>query len=285
MAPPTGPATAQERAQRGGRRQLAGINNMLQQAGGPINVRGRGSVRAGNMQQDSPISASPNQIPPPPPGPPPGRPGPRDSGNDRDLVNPARADLITGSDAPPEDREKERSSRRSGRHSRKSSRSPDRPRESKRGPGEEERPSRSEYRDRRAGDREPDRERHQGRSPHRADLIPTGGLREVASRDSHRERDSSRRERGERDAARELHDAPRTGERGSERTGGSGRTREPRADGRGGGESTRGGRGGEDRRGDGRDGGRSRGDESRKRRSEGDPNDTRGHNDKRPRRN
>jgi THO complex subunit 2 len=273
MAPPTGPASAQERAQRGGRRQLAGINNMLQQGGthnGPINVRGRGRVSAG-LQQESPVSVSPNQIPPPPPGPLPGRQGPRNIS--RDMVDPARADLITGgSEAPTEDREKDRSSRRSGHRSRRSSKSPGRDRESKRGVPEEDRSSRSEYRDRRSGgDRENDRERHQPRTTN-LDLIPggggggSGGSRE-GGREGHSHRESSRHNGRERDLAKEQHDGTWTG---SERPPG-GRNREPRSDDRRGG-------GGE-----GRDNRQSRGDDSRKRRSDEGTIDPRGH-DKRPRR-
>jgi THO complex subunit 2 len=274
--PPTGPASNQERAQRGSRKMLLGINSMLQQGGthnGSINVRGRGRVSAG-YQQESPVSASPNQIPPPPPGPPPGRQGPRDIS--RDMVNPARADLITGgSEAPAEEREKDRSSRRSGR-SRRNSKSPGRDREPKRGNLEEDRSSRSEYRDRRSGggDRENDRERHQARSPNR-DLIPgvrdgggSGGTRE-GGREGHRDRESSRRDGRERDPAREAHDGAWTE---SERPSG-GRNREPRGDGRA---DVRGG-------GDGRDNRQSRGEDSRKRRSDEGAIDPRGH-DKRPRR-
>lgn len=281
MVPPTGPAsTNEQRQQRGGgaRRQLTGINSMLQQAGqqnGPdrMNVRGRGRVSAG-MQQESPISASPNSmIPPPPPPPPPGRPGPRDMS--RDQI-PDRVELFANSEAPPsEDREKDRSSRRegrSGRHSRRTSRSPDRPpRESKRTVIEDERPSRSEHRDRRGGDRaierEAEREHHPGRSPHR-DLV-TGREPGVSSREGgreHRDRESGRRDVRERDVVRDPHEGPWSGDRGSESRGGGGRNRDS-------------GRG-DERRGGERD---IRGDSGRKRRGEEGGLDSRGH-DKRPRR-
>ncbi|CAG8957333.1 hypothetical protein HYFRA_00010757 [Hymenoscyphus fraxineus] len=277
MVPPTGPSSNNERQQRGGgaRRQLTGINSMLQQAGQPdrMNVRGRGGARGG-MQQESPISASPNSMIPPPPPPPPGRPGPRDQ-------IPDRVELFDNNEAPPvEDREKERSSRRPGRHSRRSSRSPDRVRESKRTGADDERPSRSEHRERRGGDRglerDPERERHPGRSPHR-DLVtgrePGGSSRDGGrERDSHRE--SGRRDGRERDVVRDPHEVPWNGDRGgSERTVG-GRSREDRPS-----------RGDDRRGGEGRDTRGSRGDDSgRKRRGDEGGMDSRGHEGKRPRR-
>ncbi|KAG9230697.1 transcription factor/nuclear export subunit protein 2-domain-containing protein [Amylocarpus encephaloides] len=278
LAPPTGPASAQERA-RGGRRQLVGINNTLQQAvqqNGPINVRGRGRVSGGG-QQESPIFAPPNQIPPLLPGKPPNRTMPRDNG--RDMVNPERLDLFTNNETPNEDKDKDRGSRRerSGRHSRRGSRSPDRTRDFKRGPVEDDRPSRSDHRERR-GERDADRERHSGRSPHHTQLTarePGGSSRE-SGREGHRERESGRRDGKERDTP---DDAPWGGERGPERNAG-GRSR----DNRGGEERLGGGRGGDERRGGGRDSHGNRGDDSgRKRRGEETGLDSRGH-DKRPRR-
>ncbi|KAH8667373.1 transcription factor/nuclear export subunit protein 2-domain-containing protein [Tricladium varicosporioides] len=273
LAPPTGPASATERAARGGRRQLAGINTMLQQAGqqnGPerMNVRGRGRV-SGTGQPDTPLSnASPINLQPPPP--PMGRPDFRDSG--RDLVNPERADLITGGASQTDDKEKDRGGRRerSGRHSRRTSRSPDRNRDPKRMPSEEERPSRNDHRERRGGEREGERERHHGGTPgHRGD-VPAGreaGSSRESGRDRDRERDSSRRDGRERHSGRV--DPHETGwgvgnERPADGTP-TGRSRDMRGD-------------------DRREPRQSRGGEDRKRRNDEGMMDSRGH-DKRPRRN
>ena len=285
LAAPTGPASATERAARGGRRQLAGINTMLQQAGqqnGPdrINVRGRGARMNSTGQPETPTSAPSTPAPPPPP-PPPARPEPvRETGR-ADLINPERADLITGIAAPAEDRDRDRSSRRerSGRHSRRSSRSPDRSRDAKRAPPEEDRAPRSEHRDRRGGERgEPERDRHQGRSPPgRRDLIAgrdtaVGGRDGDRERERERDRESGRRDGRERDGGRDQHDsgwaggADRGGERG-ERGGDRG--------GRRGDEAHR--RDSRDMRGLREDAG------GRKRRSDEGGMDSRGH-DKRPRR-
>jgi THO complex subunit 2 len=205
MAPPTGPASAVERA-RGGRRQLAGINTMLQQAGQQnapdrMNVRGRGRLSSA-AQAETPLSqpATPTIPPPPPPalGPPP---------TNYDNGTSDRVDLITGG-PPDEERGQERNGRRdrSGRHTHRPSRSPqgsDRNRDAKHGPDDER--SGREHRERREGGRpEPsDRDRHQNREQGR-DLM-------ASVRD--RERDS-RRDGRERDGGREMHEAGWTGERG-----------------------------------------------------------------------
>ena len=286
LSAPTGPASTVERA-RGGRRQLAGINTTLQQAGqqnGPdrMNVRGRGATRmSSGVQPETPISAPPTPVVPPPPPPPPGRPDLA-----RDLINPGRTDLITGGGAPSGDeRERDRTGgrrERSGRHSRRSSRSPpasDRTRDAKRGPPEEdrirgdpkrgppedERPARGEHRDRRGGERELERDRHQGREPSREqgrDLM--AGREGGRDRERERDRESVRRDGRDREGGRDAHDAGWAG--GNER-GGGGRRSDVRGDPRG-----------EDRR----DGRGSRDDASRKRRSDGEGMD-RGH-EKRPRR-
>ncbi|KAF4632447.1 hypothetical protein G7Y89_g5677 [Cudoniella acicularis] len=273
LAPPTGPASATERAARSGRRQLTGINSMLQQAGaqnGPerMNVRGRGRVNAMG-QPDTPTSNTSPILPPPPPPPASGRP------DLREVINPDRADLITGNVPSSDDRDKDRSARRerSGRHSRRSSRSPDRTRDTKRIPGEDDRSSRGEHRERRGGEREGERERHQGRSPHRSSEIPgrdPGTSSRESGRDRDRERESGRREGRERHSTRETHDASWTGERPGERPSEgtpSGRSRDMRE-----------GRGEERRETRG-----SREDSGRKRRSDEGMMDARGH-EKRPRR-
>jgi THO complex subunit 2 len=281
LAAPTGPASANERAVRGGRRQLAGINTMLQQAGQQngsdrMNVRGRGRMSSTGLPE-TPISAPETPAPLPPP---PARPEPaRDTGR-VDLVNPERADLIIGSAPPGEDRDRDRNSRRerSGRHSHRSSRSPDRNRDSKRGPPEDERAPRSEHRDRRGSERgEPERDRHQGRSPPARRDLMTGRDGGFGGRDGDREkerdRDSARRDGRERNGGRDQHDAgwgggaDRGGERGGERGGRRGENRNDEAH----------RRDSRDMRGPREDGG------GRKRRSDEGGMDLRGH-DKRPRR-
>ncbi|KAK0111523.1 THO complex subunit 2 [Cadophora gregata] len=303
FAAPTGPASATERAARGGRRQLAGINTMLQQAGQQntpdrINVRGRGRMSSG-MGPETPNSGPPTPslpIPPPPPGPPPARQETaRDSG--RDLINPARVDLITGSEAPNEERDRDRSGRRErSSKSRRNSRSPGRERESKRGAPEDDRSQRSDYRDRsdrRANERtEPEKDRHQSKSspaPSRdlmASRESTGGREGGRDRErGDRERDGSRRDgrehtirdpnsswTGERGAER----GHERGDRGNERGGSSRSIRDTRSSGdlRGSGEERRDGRGSRE------DGGGS----GRKRRSDEGGMESRSGHDKRVRR-
>jgi len=244
---PTGPSSSTERLPRGQgpRRQLAGINNMLQQAGQQngsdnVKIRGRGARMGSSMYGESPISAptTPTIPPPPPPGPPPR------VENNRPMINPERADLITGVPLSlPDDRERERNSRRghgSGRHSRRTSNSPgpDRNREPNRPPVEDGYPSR-EHSHRRDSTRvdSVERERHQSRDPSR-DLIAGrdvgvgGSVR--GERDRERDhRDGSRHAR-DRDVPRDMprDDAgfpasdrgDRTGERGGRHRG------EPRGD-------------------------------------------------------
>ncbi|KAH7317761.1 transcription factor/nuclear export subunit protein 2-domain-containing protein [Rhexocercosporidium sp. MPI-PUGE-AT-0058] len=301
FAAPTGPASATERAARGGRRQLAGINTMLQQAGQQntpdrVNVRGRGGRMSTGIGPETPISgpSTPSlPVPPPPPGPPPARQETaRDLG--RDLINPARADLITGSEAPTEERDRDRNGRRerSGK-SRRSSRSPGRERESKRGAPDEERAQRSEYRDRgdrRAGERgEAEKDRHQSKSspaPAR-DLIAgresTGGRESGRDRErGDRDREGSRRDGRDRDIARDSN-ASWSGERGGER----GNERGERGNERGGGRSSRDTRSSGDLRGSGeerRDGRSSREEIGRKRRSDEGGMESRSGHDKRVRR-
>ncbi|CZR64071.1 related to regulatory protein RLR1 [Phialocephala subalpina] len=248
FAAPTGPASATERAARGGRRQLAGINTMLQQAQqqGPDRVsRNRGRMGSG-IGIDTPVSGPSTPVVPPPP--PPGPPPTRDTG--RELINPDRADLITNVPAAVDDRERDRNGRRerSGRHSRRSSRSPGRERDTKRG-AEDER--RSEYRDRSdrpRGDRgEPEKERHQRSSPPKDSSSARDSGRDGPSgRDSGRDREREGRER-ERDRDRDggrrdgregrerdtAHTAGWAGERGGSERGPSGRSRDPRGDVRG----------------------------------------------------
>lgn len=204
---PTGPASATERTMRGGRRQLAGINTMLQQAGQQnaperFSVRGRGSRLAGEAQ---PFSG-----PPTPVGLPDGRQEPG-----YDLGNAPRVDLITGA-APGDPRDRGRRDRPT-RHTRRDSRSPvgDRMRDSK-WPGDDERdPGYREYRERKEGGRND--ERQAGRDVGR-DVVP-GGRDE---RD--RERDPPVRRGDIRE--REPHDGPWVGgERGPR-----GRDRELRGD-------------------------------------------------------
>jgi THO complex subunit 2 len=298
LSAPTGPSSAVERT-RGGRRQLAGINTMLQQAqNGPdrMNFRGRGAARMNSgMHPETPNSAPSTPVVPPPPPPPPGRPEPS-----RDLINPERADLIIGSATPGDERERDRNAgRRSGRHSRRSSRSPpasdrtpdlkrsareeDRSRDSKRSRRElpeDERLSRSEHRDRRGGERDSERERHQGkelREPMREqarDLMAGRDIGRDRERERDRDRDSTRRDGREREGGRESHETSWAGgnERGGDRAGdrGSGGRR---------GDSMRGDPRVEDRR----DGRGARDEATRKRRSDDDSMIDRGH-EKRPRR-
>ncbi|KAH8802796.1 transcription factor/nuclear export subunit protein 2-domain-containing protein [Xylogone sp. PMI_703] len=277
LAAPTGPASATDRAVRGGRRQLAGINNMLQQAGQQNlpdrdrigNIRGRSNRMNAMGQPDSPIHSNAGQgLPIPPPPPPPVRLENRDLGTD--LVNPQRADLITGVKPTPEERgygDRDRQGRRdrSGRHSRRTSRSrsQDRGREAKVGAVDDERGPRPDHRDRRT--RDPERERYP-----RAEAV--GGRDATGGRDGReggkerdRERDSTRRDGRERDPTREVHEASwgQAGERG-----GGGRNRDMRAEGRT--NERRESRG-------------SRDDGGRKRRSEEPSMDGRGH-EKRARR-
>ncbi|RFU28127.1 hypothetical protein B7463_g8211, partial [Scytalidium lignicola] len=277
LTAPTGPASATDRAARGGRRQLAGINNMLQQAGQQNlpdrdrigSIRGRSGRMNAMGQPDSPVHSSPSHglpLPPPPPPPlPPARPDTRDLGTD--LVNPQRADLITGVKSAAEDHgrgDRDRTGRRdrSGRHSRRTSRSrsQDRSREPKVAPIDDERVPRSDHRDRRA--RDPERERYP-REP--------AGVRDItAGRDGRegvkeRERDSIRRDGRERDPARDGHEAGwgPAGERGF-----SGRSRDMRT---------------ESKTGERRESRGSRDDSGRKRRGEEPTTDVRGH-EKRARR-
>lgn len=166
LAAPTGPASNMERGPNGlngptinlpqgqqraiGRRQITGIQTLLSQANGngSMNVRGRGGRMSSSAHAETPTSApSTPIIPPPPPGPPPGRPE-----QFRDLINPARADLITGGSTTPSSNEREsRSSRRGresgGRHSRRSSKSPTGGDRIKRGGNEEERGPRDHRRE------------------------------------------------------------------------------------------------------------------------------------------
>ncbi|CZT04760.1 hypothetical protein WAI453_007691 [Rhynchosporium graminicola] len=293
FAAPTGPSSANERAARGGRRQLAGINTMLQQAGQQIapermTVRGRGGRVSTGMGPEAPNSGPSTPIlpvPPPLSGPPPARQEPiKDLG--RDIINPARADLITGAEPPKEDRDMDRSGRRD-RKSRRGSRSPGRERESKRGAPDEDRTQRSEYRERserRVSERgEGEKDRHQSKSspaPPRELMTgrdSMGGGRE-GGRDRDRDRQSSgRRDVRERDITRDLTAGwpnERGGhERSNERGGGGRSGRDTRSSGdlRGNAEARR-------------DGNRSTRDEGgRKRRSDEGGMESRGH-DKRVRR-
>ena len=230
---PTGPSSSSERLPRGQgpRRQLAGINNMLQQAGQQngsdnVKIRGRGARMGSSIYGESPISTPTTPIipPPPPAGPPPAR-----VDNNRPMVNPERADLITGVPSLPDDRERERNSRRghgSGRHSRRTSKSPglDRSRDSNRPPAEDGYPSR-DHSHRRDSSRvdTTERDRHQSRDPSREliagrDIGIGGNVRGDRDRDRDH-RDSSRHGR-ERDVPRDTpRDTPRddVGYPGSER--------------------------------------------------------------------
>ncbi|KAG0646735.1 THO complex subunit 2 [Hyphodiscus hymeniophilus] len=302
LTAPTGPASAVERAPRG-RRQIAGINTMLQQGAQQngsdrMNIRGRNSRMSAGMQPETPNSApSTPIIPPPPPGPPPGR-----LELSRDLIIPERADLITGGvPGSSDERERDRNSgrrERSGRHSRRGSEGPptssertrdlkrtapddDRSRDAKRvdrGPLDDERSARGEHRDRRGAERDSERERHPTREPRESARDP--GRDMVAGRENgrdrererDRERDPTRREGRDREPGRDAHDVGYTGfnerglERGGDRSSG-GRRSDMRSDLRG--EERRENRGPRDEAG-------------RKRRSDGDGME-RGH-DKRPRR-
>lgn len=267
MSAPTGPAFSNERTQRNGpRRQLAGINTTLQQGGsGSINVRGRGGrvSGSGSGRLDSPSqSQSHFAIPPPPPGPPQHNVQPEPVREVQDLIDPARADLITANPSNNDNRDRDPRSRRSdhsGRRSRKSSRSPGRERDSKRPKLDDERASR-EHKDRRGSERiEPDRERNPSRSSPHPDLIPgresrgstrEGRERERSERDPGRSRES--RDREARDPQHENWNTsehrPERGERGPERGGGGrsrdmGRVGDPRNEER---RDSRSNRGGED---------------------------------------
>lgn len=292
FAAPTGPASATERAARGGRRQLAGINTMLQQgaqqsSSSGTTIRGRGG-RLSGVGSETPVSGPSTPVLS---APPPlhgffsrGEPS-REFG--RDPINPTRADLITGPDPLSKERDQDRSARRerSGR-SHRSPRSPGRERDSKRD-SEDGRQPRSEHRDRserRIGEREPDKERHQNlASPALAMMVgrdPSGVRDSMGARKSGRDH-----ERGDRDSQSSRRDGYRDlsgwdpnaagwnggGDRGSER-GSSVR-------------SSRDARSGEMRSDEHRRDSRgSREDGSRKRRSDEGGMDSRNHGDKRPRR-
>ncbi|KAB8298693.1 hypothetical protein EYC80_000869 [Monilinia laxa] len=277
---PTGPASSNERAPRGGRQPnlINNINRMLEETKHPQGQERRGRRQGGQPQ--TPISGPPTPIlpPPPPPGLPPTQA--RDSG--RDLINPARADLIGNSASGNDERGRgdrgERGSR-NDRSTRSRRTSPsDRNRDQKRGgPPEEERPSRGEHRSR-GGDRESrDADRHsRGDAGANRDLLTGNGREGGRGEREHRDRDSSRRDNhgGDRDSQRDQHDAA-TGSgnwpnppdnRGGER----GDRRNQRSD-----RSDRGDRDGRGMRDDGGSG--------RKRRSDADGLREGGH-DKRPRR-
>ncbi|RAL62149.1 hypothetical protein DID88_002633 [Monilinia fructigena] len=261
---PTGPASSNERAPRGGRQPnlINNINRMLEETKHPQGQERRGRRQGGQPQ--TPISGPPTPIlppPPPPPGPPPAQT--RDSG--RDLINPARADLIGNPASGNDDRGRgdrgERGSR-NDRSTRSRRTSPsDRNRDQKRGgPPEEERSSRGEHRSR-GGDRE---------------LVDWKWKREWTGRARNRDRDSSRRDNhgGDRDSQRDQHDAA-TGSGNwlnppDNRGGDRGDRRNQRSD-----RSDRGDRDGRGMRDDGSSG--------RKRRSDADGLREGGH-DKRPRR-
>ncbi|PBP16416.1 THO complex subunit 2 [Diplocarpon rosae] len=233
FAAPTGPASATERAARGGRRQLAGINTMLQQAGQQttpdrMNARGRGG-RISGMGPDTPISGPPTPLIPLP-SPTPGSYFRSDSTRDmaRDLINPARADLITGPEPPSKDPEEDHYGRRerSGR-SRRESRSPGRERDTKRPAPEDERPPRGDYRDRsdrRGTERDSEKDRHQSRSspvPPR-DLMAgrdiTGGRDGGREHErGNRDREGGRRDGREREPTRDQIASGWAGERGRDR--------------------------------------------------------------------
>ncbi|RDW64024.1 hypothetical protein BP5796_10526 [Coleophoma crateriformis] len=274
LTAPTGPASASERAARGGQRQLNNIQNMLQQAGQQNvpndrigSIRGRSNRMNSMSQPATPVSgpSTPQGIPPPPPGLPPLR----SESRNLDMINSDRADLITGQGSMSEERnhsDRDRNGRhRSGHQSRRNSKSPDYNRESKRGGTDEDR-SRREHRDRSGMERAPGRERHSNReSTDGRDLMAgreVGASGKEGGRD--RDRESSRRHGGERDRGREMPDA-QWGQGNNERNDKSiGRSRDAR------GEERR------DSRGPREDGGR-------KRHSEGADIEGRGR-EKRPRR-
>lgn len=270
LTAPTGPASATERT-RGGRRQLAGINTMLQQAGQQngserMNVRGRGRMSS-QAQAETPLSQPPTPIAPPPPPPPPGLP-PGGAAPNRDLAIPERADLMISGNG--DDRERDRNSRNgrhSGRHSRKTSRSPNR--ESKRGQPEDERGNREHRGSRHEHDRTENSGRgdHHGRESRRDLMAPRdpGGSTRDTGRDRDRERDN-RRDGRDREGGRG--DIPDQGWQGSDRgtRGGDrgGRSRDMRGDDRHDSRTPRGEDGGRKRRSD--EGGMDRGPDKRPRR-------------------
>ncbi|KAA8569919.1 hypothetical protein EYC84_002259 [Monilinia fructicola] len=276
---PTGPASSNERAPRGGRQPnlINNINRMLEETKHPQGQERRGRRQGGQAQ--TPISGPPTPIlpPPPPPGPPPAQA--RDSG--RDLINPARADLIGNPASVNDDRSRgdrgERGSR-NDRSTRSRRTSPsDRNRDQKRGgPLEEERSSRGEHRGR-GGDRESrDTDRHsRGDAGASRDLLTGNGRESGRGEREHRDRDSSRRDNhgGDRDSQRDQHDAG-TGSGNwpnpPDNRGDRGDRRNQRSD-----RSDRGDRDGRNMRDDGSSG--------RKRRSDADGLREGGH-DKRPRR-
>ncbi|KAM0154702.1 hypothetical protein ACHAQE_007092 [Botrytis cinerea] len=275
---PTGPASSNERPPRGARQPnlINNINRMLEETKHPQGQERRGRRQGGQPQ--TPISGPPTPILPPPPPPPPGPPPAQARDSGRDLINPARADLI-GNPAPSND-DRDRGDRGRGSRNDRSTRSrrtspSDRNREQKRGgPPEDERSSRSEHRIR-GGDRESrDSDRHSRGDPSASrDLLAGGGRGER----EHRDRDSSRRDAhgGERDSQRDQHDGNAGGgnwpnapdSRGADRGGDRRNQRSDRSD-----RSERDGRGMRD------DGG-----SGRKRRSDQDSMREGGH-DKRPRR-
>ncbi|ESZ99549.1 hypothetical protein SBOR_0114 [Sclerotinia borealis F-4128] len=213
---PTGPASSNERAPRGIRQPnlINNINRMLEETKHPQGQERRGRRQGGQPQ--TPISGPPTPILPPPPPPPPPGPAPaqaRDSG--RDLVNPARADLIGNNALSNDDRGRgDRGDRgsRNDRSTRSRRTSPtDRNRDQKRaGLPEEERPSRGEHRSR-GGDREPrDPDRHLRGDPSASrDLLAGVGSGGGRGEREHRDRDNSRRDThgGDRDSQRDQHEA------------------------------------------------------------------------------
>lgn len=208
---PTGPASSNERAPRGGRppNLINNINRMLEETKHSQGQERRGRRQGGQPQ--TPISGPPTPIlpPPPPPGPPPAQA--RDSG--RDLIDPARADLIGVPQLGNDDRGRgdrgERGSRndRSGR-SRRTSPS-DRNRDQKRsGPVEDERPSRGEHRSRGGDGESRGSDRHSRGDPSAGrDLLAggAGGGGGARGEREHHGRDSRRDGNGDRDSQREQH--------------------------------------------------------------------------------
>ncbi|RKF55435.1 THO complex subunit 2 [Golovinomyces cichoracearum] len=237
LAAPTGPASAIERAARGPRRQLAGINTMLQSNSDRPTIRGRGKITSGISGSENRFSSASVLNASDTPG--------SQQSKFESVTEVERVDLITGGATPSEDRGRDRSGRRerSGRHSRRGSRSTEREREAKRGIHDEDRGYR-ERSDRRFGERDSERE-----ARHAARLFGEESIHN--GRDRERER-AGRRDGRERDPMRDQPQIPSSTVdrvRGSENSR-SGRSREFR--------------GGEDRR-DSRSG---RGEEGRKRHSE-----------------
>ncbi|KAI1007657.1 hypothetical protein K3495_g574 [Podosphaera aphanis] len=201
LTAPTGPASASERAARGTRRQLAGINTMLQQAGQQSNSD-RSNIRGRRLNSSISGQETTNPVTFPSLH----ASGPQPTRHDSTAEH-ERTDLITGGVAVTDERDRDRNGRRerSGRHSQRSSRSPAREREFKRGMPEDERGYR-ERNTRRGEERDLERD-----ARHAARLSGEELIHSTRERDRER---VGRRDVRERDLTRdqELGDKARSGD-------------------------------------------------------------------------